>query len=421
MTRADLDAALALVERERSSFADPDGLTQYLSAQHAQLAARETALASPPADGETEVISDVAPKRKPSKAKVENLSPQLAAIPAARRTVYRKAGFDDAQMLAIAAFDVNPREVLKLMQAPPVPRALSWRPRFAAPPENTPAQIIAALVEGLTLDDLGAYHQAWVPVSQAGAVKASGLDPDQALRRIATGCTLDQAITFQKAGFDEDDVYAVVRDELPFDVALKAKQRGMPLYHLVDALEIEGNTPAEVLALWQKCPHALLDGSLDEAREHTAGDLKKLFDGKVIDFSRSNREIDEELREYRALGASVDDIVRVVAGGGDADGLRWALDAGLSVDDYLKLARAKVDTEMFRLVSGDVTADQVIAFAATGQDDEFFSLAIGRFGFTAEQAMVLARADLEPYDVNQRYLERGLSREQAIRVIAAGG
>src|SRR5205823_1681581 len=97
VTRADLDAAIARVDRDQSAFSDPSALTAYLESQRELL----EPLASPPA-GDDRVISDVVPKRA-------KLPPAVAALPEAKRAIYEKAGLSPQQIAKAVSSGLGPR------------------------------------------------------------------------------------------------------------------------------------------------------------------------------------------------------------------------------------------------------------------------------------------------------------------------
>ncbi|MBK7861218.1 MAG: hypothetical protein IPJ65_21935 [Archangiaceae bacterium] len=400
MTRADLDAARA---RDASAFSDADALTQYLRAQHAQLASRETALASPPAAGEHEVLSDVAPRRP--------------AIPAAHRAVFEKAGLDDAQMLRAHALGVNPRDLLLLLRKPA--SSLSDL-AVLRPLENTVEQVLTAVKDGVTTGELCAYHLVWVAAADVPAAKAAGFDADSLRPFIESGSTVAQAIAGRAAGLGPEEAGMVSRGRVSTEQLLGAKAAGVDVEALEATLEQQGSKFEDFMKLWARYDHRLVDGSLLEAEELNPRDLMKLDDGKVLDFTRPLDVLDAQLGRFLELEVPVDDMVRVVAAGGSAEGLGTALAAGASLDDYLVLARARVAAELVSLLGRGFSVEQVKAAAITRQPADFFARA-AFFHFTPEQALELARAGVDPNDADLRFLARGLSREEAIAALPAGG
>ncbi|MBK7864228.1 MAG: hypothetical protein IPJ65_37650 [Archangiaceae bacterium] len=422
VTGADLDAALARVATAQTGFSDPDALTQFLRTQQSALAARETALASPPPAGETEVVSDVAPKRKSSaaaKPTAEAVSPELAAVPAAQRVVFTKAGLDGAQIVEAAALGVDPRSLLTLMKAPEKPRDFGSSGRSPAP-KNTPSDVLAALKSGVSMPELLEYHAIWVPAVEAPVAKAAGFTPETLEPFAKAGADTARAIVLEKAGVEGDEVHFVTHYDLSIETVLECKKVGFDLYELSQLVGRKGNTPEAVLDVWKRYDHRLLDGTLKSAWHYTAKDLARMVDAEAIDFRRPSDEIDKELDIFFKLRVSVDDIIKVAQAGGTAENLSWAVHGDVSFDDYLKLARGGVTGELTRLVNEDRTPEDVIRLVATGKDASFIGRA-SHWGFDVEQTIALAEAGVEPSDAVSRYVDAGLSREQAIRVIRAGG
>jgi hypothetical protein len=416
LTRADLAAALSIVERDRSEFSDPTALIAYIQGQQAELARKEGARAAALLDTDR-VITDVVPQRPKA---TPDLPPEIAAIPAAHRAVYAKAGLEPEEMVRAAALNIGPRDLMALLTRPDALQEFSIAYMPPAP-ENTARQVLETAEKGFTAAQMLEFHRMRVPVVDQPTARDAGFTPETLLPYIKVGVMVAGAIAFETAGLAPEVARKATYAKLTVETVLEANALGMELDDLGAVLRKQGNTVEGVFDLWRNYDHRLLDGSVRGARLFTTDQLKRLVDTKVIDFEKPLEKINKDLEDYRERKVSFEDMVKVGEAGGDPEGLGWALTFGLTVDDYVKLVRAGAPKDTPKLAREVSSVDDLVRLAQTGAKIDVLQRSISFFKFTVPQTLVIAAAKRDPAAVKRDYVDRGLTVEQAVRVIAAGG
>ncbi|MBK7863540.1 MAG: hypothetical protein IPJ65_34040 [Archangiaceae bacterium] len=417
LTRADLDALLARIERDQSRFDDPDALTAYVRAQRALLT--DAPVASPGADDRV-IVDDIVPKRAPVAAPPPEPEPAVP-LPEGYRAVYVRAGFDEGQMARAVKLNLDPRTLMELLHQPRPEGAPQFKARPA--PQNTAEHVLAALEAGVPLERMRAYHQVGVPVAQHLEALQAGFEPDTLGELVSHGVSVSEAIALRDAGLGGSGYAArqLKRSTAPIDVFLSAHRAGMSLSDFARAAQRPGNRPEQVIALWNTCDRRLFDEAPWLTSQYSTDELAQLFDAGLLDFDQPVNVIEDELKQYREDGVSMTDQCRVARAGGSASGLSSALHRGLTIDHYLQLAAMRAPPDAADLMLYCDGFDTLLRLLSTGLGVKDLQRSLRHFGFDVEQTVTLARCQVDPYQAKVLYLDRGLSHAEAVEVIEGGG
>ncbi|MBK7861822.1 MAG: hypothetical protein IPJ65_25035 [Archangiaceae bacterium] len=419
VTRADLDQALARIERDRSAFSDPVALTDYLEGQRAMLAPAAPVVSAPVEDDR--VISDVVPQRQRA-AKAPPAG--LEKIPAAQQAVYAKAGLDEPQMVRAHARGLGPRELLVLLAKPPAFKNVGID--RVRPEQNDIEEILGALEQGVTSEQLVGFHAVWARAPEVPALLAAGFTPEELEPYMHHG-DAEMAIALKAAGFDSGPVYEIKNSQLPVGYSIKAMQLGIAIEDFAWSVRDGRCTPDEVYDLWQHYDHGIFEGGYFHRLTQwlTVDEIKQLSDGGVTKFSAADNEaLKKTIEGFRKKKKKLPfaDIIAMLKVGGTPEGYAMARSCNLKLADYLKLARAGAPENTPYFMEHGVSLDDALRLLATGKPiNELMTFFTQGNHHTADEALVLIEKGISPWELKKQYLDRGLSREEAVKVVAAGG
>ncbi|MBK7859433.1 MAG: hypothetical protein IPJ65_12580 [Archangiaceae bacterium] len=321
LNASELEVLRRRIEDDAGSFSEPPALLRYIRSQEELLLSQQAKLveAQVPAptstpDGVEVIVDDIVPRAKASEG---------SALSPAHLKSFTKLGLDDGQMARAAKVGLDPKTLKEMLTKPP-PEV--FRGGAPAGPENTAELVLQALEAGLPVRSMLKYHRAYVPVAQQLEAYQAKFKPDDLKSYILAGASVSDAIVLSGANYSAYVVNDLKQQQLPARLYVAMKKHAH-FGHFSDSYG------------WH------LRSGYNRLRSNdawcTSENLGKLFDAGVL----NPRHVDRfyaEIATYLDLNISFEDVLRVGHAGGSAEGLRSALESKLTLDDYLRLAEAKV-------------------------------------------------------------------------------
>ncbi|MBK7857709.1 MAG: hypothetical protein IPJ65_03580 [Archangiaceae bacterium] len=409
LTQENLEAARTRLETQRDAFADAGALLEYVKAQLTFVSASPQVATAAPSSDDTVIVDDVVPRRPPTRDV----------------SMLERLGVTPDEIARAEALDLSPQALAFLLTEPDRPSHI----RGDEPaPCNTPADVFAAVESGLRLSDLAELHRGFVPVNEMAFALEAAQGPERyvCVRRHVDAPT---AVALLKAGFDTQGAMAAARLESPLEDLEKARAQGFDLQNLwrvLDHLSFD-----DALWLQQRNPKLL-----SVARLYTyfsGAELKQLCTANLIPKAGDLEATYKSLAEFREAGASFADIAQLQQAGVKSVEFRTVATNGGGVDDAVTLHRAGWNIncptgltvwsadEVLRLVQAYDRREQAGSSKVPPVEKFSHICAYGGKGLNVEQAEVLIAAGVSDKELEKHYLSAGMTLDEAVRSIAAGG